>query len=177
MHRPRDDTAVTLAARHVRAHTREHAAEFGDFYTSGFTSVYRAALAFTNSPEIAADATQEGFARAFARWRRLRDQTWALGWVMTTALNAARKLQRESRRRAPGDSRSPAPADEQTIARVDLVASLAVLPARQKQALVLHYIGGFRVEEVAELMGISTGGVKSNLFKGRQALMTDKEPT
>lgn len=168
---------MALAMRRSRPRPREDAAAFERFYASGFTSVYRAALAFTNSPEIAADATQEGFARAFARWRRLRDQTWALGWVMTTALNVARKHQRDARRHAPGGPASLAPSDEQAIARVDLVASLALLPARQKQALVLHYIGGFRIEEVAELMGISTGGVKSNLFKGRQALMSHKEPT
>lgn len=168
---------MALAVRRVRAHARDDATGFEGFYASGFTSVYRATLAFTNSPEIAADATQEGFVRAFARWRRLRDQTWALGWVMTTSLNVARKHQRDARRRAPSNSASPVPSDEQSIARVDLVASLALLPTRQKQALVLHYIGGLRIEEIAELMGISTGGVKSHLFKGRQALIRDKEPS
>ena len=166
---------MALAVGRARARSRDAATGFESFYSSGFTSVYRAALAFTNSPEIAADATQEGFVRALARWRRLRNQTWALGWVMTTALNVARKLQSDARRRAPSDSAPLVTSDEQTIARVDLVASLALLPTRQKQALVLHYIGGFQIEEVAELMGISTGGVKSNLFKGRQALVGDKE--
>lgn len=168
---------MALAVRRVRAHARDDATEFEAFYAAGFTSVYRATLAFTNSPEIAADATQEGFVRAFARWRRLRNQTWALGWVMTTALNVARKLQRDARRRAPSESASLAPLDEQAIARVDLIASLALLPTRQKQALVLHYIGGLPIEEVAELMGISSGGVKSNLFKARQALTSYKELT
>lgn len=145
---------------------------FAAFYSSGYPTIYRAAYAFSNSSEIATEATQEAFARAFARWRRLHDQHWAMGWVMTTSLNVARKLRREGRRTfsSPDGRGGRAQTYEVAIARMDLVQELSALPPRQKQAVVLHYIGGYQITEVAQLMELSSGAVKSHLFKARTAL-------
>lgn len=63
---------------------------FDEFCEAEYASVYRAAFAFTGDREVALDATQEAFSRAFARWNRLSRAQWAGGWVMTTALNLCR---------------------------------------------------------------------------------------
>lgn len=112
-------------------------ADFADFYRVEFPRVYRAAYAVTGDADAARDLTQEAFARAFARWRRLARADWAGGWVMTTALNLAKRRSRrfESREVQP---RSAPPSEAE---RVDLVRALRRLPARQRQALVLHYVG------------------------------------
>ena len=145
--------------------------DFESFYAGGFQVVYRAAYAFSDSTEIASEATQEAFVRAFARWRRLRRHDWAIGWVMTTAMNVSRKLLKERSRKNSTPQREDAHLPHDTIIdRVDLVALLSTLPPRQKQAVVLHYIGGHRIDEIADLMGLSVGGVKSHLFKARAAL-------
>lgn len=160
--------AVAVRARRALA-SREN--DFESFYSAGFQVVYRAVYAFSDSAEIASEATQEAFVRAFARWRRLRRHHWATGWVMTTAMNVARKLLKERSRNGSSSEREEAhPAHDRVIERVDLVAMLSTLPPRQKQAVVLHYIGGHQLTEVAELMNLSVGGVKSHLFKARAAL-------
>ncbi|HEX2295662.1 MAG TPA: sigma-70 family RNA polymerase sigma factor [Actinomycetota bacterium] len=169
--------AVAIAVKKARLGAATHAVDFETFYATGYQTVYRAALAFSNSTEIANDATQEAFVRAFARWRRLRKEQWAMAWVMTTALNAARKLlqgeRRKSRRAAPSDHVRES--ETTLVERIDLVSELAALPPRQRQAVVLHYIGGLQISEVAELMNVSVGGVKSHLFKARAALRGDAE--
>jgi RNA polymerase sigma-70 factor (ECF subfamily) len=161
---------VALAAKRAGTGPVVRATEFEAFYSSGFPTVYRAALAFSNSADVASEATQEAFVRAFARWRRLRDEHWALGWVMTTALNIARKLQREGLRKWPRWTHTAQDPAKSVVDRVDLVTELATLPPRQRQALVLHYIGGLQISEIAHLMDVSVGGVKSHLFKARAAL-------
>ena len=50
---------------------------FEDFYESEHDHVFRATLAFCGDREVARDATQEAFARAYSRWRRLRKHDWA----------------------------------------------------------------------------------------------------
>ncbi len=59
-----------------------------------------------------------------------------------------------------------------------LVAALRATAVRQRQAIVLHYLVGLAIEEVANEMGVSTGTVSSWLARGRAALHTRlAEPT
>lgn len=142
-------------------------ADFAEFYRAEFPQVYRAVYLVTSDPQAASDVAQEAFARAFARWRRLSREEWAGGWVMTTALNLTKRRARE----APGE---PAGAAVQTAGpksdRVDVVRALRLLPFRQRQALVLHYVGDLPPHAVAAAMGVSEGTVKAHLAQGRAAL-------
>jgi RNA polymerase sigma-70 factor (ECF subfamily) len=143
--------------------------QFEYFFRSEYPSVYRAVYLATGSEEAAEDATQEAFERAFARWRRLSRQHWVGGWVMTTALNAGK---RTSRRRRPDPFRDTS---EQIVkgpspASVDVSLALQHLPFRQRQAVLLFYLGDFPLPVVAHLMGISEGTVKAHLAQARDAL-------
>ncbi len=143
-------------------------ADFGDFYRGEFPQVYRAAYAVTGDGEVAFDLAQEAFARAYARWRRLSREEWAGGWVMTTALNLAK---RRFRRQEPAlPEPDPRVAASPRLDRIDLVRALRALPSRQRQALVLHYVGDLDTVAVAHVMGITEGTVKAHLAQGRAAL-------
>ena len=148
-------------------------ADFGDFYRLEFPQAFRAAYLVTNDTQTALDVTQEAFERAYARWRRLSREQWAGGWVMTTVLNLAKR-----RFRGPGvgplpDLPGTTPGPEAT--RVDLVRALRLLPARQRQALVLHYVGDLDTAAVAHVMRVSEGTVKAHLAQGRAALRRKME--
>lgn len=120
------------------------------------------------------DSTQEAFTRALMRWRRLRRHDWAGGWVMTTALNLCRRRARDP---VPvgSDVEAASPVPEVRGERVDLQRALRALPARQRQAAILHYLGDLPVAVVADLMQISEGAVKSHLFAARSALRRSLE--
>ena len=139
---------------------------FDDFYRAEFPRVYRAAWLLAHHDEDALDATQEAFGRAFARWRRLRRHEWAVGWVITTALNI---LRRRGRSQPPGHA-EPQRAEEPTADAVDLQRALRRLPRRQREAIVLFYVADLSTHGVADLMGVSDGTVKAHLAQGRQAL-------
>jgi RNA polymerase sigma-70 factor (ECF subfamily) len=143
-------------------------ADFGDFYRGEFPQVYRAAFLVTGDREAALDLTQDAFERAYARWRRLSREEWAGGWVMTTALNLAKRRFRAARD-APGDVVAIAP-EAAGPERVDLVQALRTLPLRQRQALVLHYVADLDTISIAQVMAISEGTVKAHLAQGRAAL-------
>lgn len=148
-------------------------ADFADFYRGEFPQVYRAAYAVTGDPQAAFDLTQEAFARAFARWRRLSREEWAGGWVMTTALNLAKHRRAEVPGAGTDRLHTAAPGGE----RVDLVRALRLLPYRQRQALVLHYVGDLHPRAVARVMDVSEGTVKAHLAQGRAALRKKLEVT
>jgi RNA polymerase sigma-70 factor (ECF subfamily) len=141
--------------------------DFSDFYRSEFDRVYRSAWLSARDRDLALDATQEAFTRAFARWRRLHDKPWAVGWVIKTALNLIKGRKRGSPFLPDG---SPASERSPTAGRVDMTRGLSRLPIRMQTALVLRYVADLPIREIAEVMGISEGGVKSHLAQGRNAL-------
>ena len=145
---------------------------FEDFYAAEYDRVFDSAFAFSGDRDAATDATQEAFARAFARWRRLSRKEWAGGWVTTTALNVLRRRLRDA-------ARSITPANDRASydmhGRVDLLRALRSLPVRQREAAVLFYIADLPLHAVADAMGISDGAVKSHLARARDGLRVNLE--
>ena len=133
--------------------------------------MYRAARLLASDEESAMDATQEAFQRAYARWRRLARHPWAGGWVMTTALNVCRRQLRRTSSVGTADlsnERSGSVSDPGV--RVDVSTALRRLPLRQREAVVLFYVGDLPLGAIADLMSISEGAVKAHLAQGRKAL-------
>jgi RNA polymerase sigma-70 factor (ECF subfamily) len=150
---------------------------FTELYEREFPAVFRAAYLLSGDRGLAEEAAQEAFARALARWSRLRSQPWAGGWVTTTALNTAR---RHLRRRRPAMPTNESPVEDDTI-RLDIHAAVRRLPARQQEAVVLHYLLDLPVAETAAVMGCDQGTVKTHLSRARAALLRalsiDDEPS
>lgn len=122
--------------------------EFEALYEEEYLAVYRATYLLCRDPLLAEDATQEAFVRALERWPRLRDKTWAGGWVASTALNFVRRSLR--RRRVLQGTTSGQSSDSD--ATLDLWQRVRHLPLRQQQAVVLHYRLGLSQEETAAAM-------------------------
>jgi RNA polymerase sigma-70 factor (ECF subfamily) len=148
------------------------ASDFAEFYASSFRRVSSAVRAFCGDVDVAHEATQEAFARAYARWARLTDSEWPQAWVTTTAFNLTR---RHHRRRPSTPTREPDGEQGPTGDRLDLLGALRSLPERQRRAIVLHYLLDIPVAGVADLMGISEGAIKAHLHKGRAALRSALE--
>ena len=143
---------------------------FAELYEAEFAAVYRACYALCGDRQLAEDAAQEAFARALERWRRLRERSWAAGWVATTALNVVRRtLRRRMAEPRPEPGAGQAGTDEADD-RLDLIRSIRALPVRQQEAVVLHYVADLSVDDVAEAMGVETGTVKAHLARARVAL-------
>jgi RNA polymerase sigma-70 factor, ECF subfamily len=147
--------------------------DFAQFYSLSFKRVALAARAFCRDVDVADDAAQEAFARAYSRWSRVRKTSFPEAWVMTTALNLTKRhFRRRSREaRATNDASVPGPSGDRT----DLLVALRLLPERQREAVVLHYLGDIPIYGVAEAMGVSQGTVKAHLNKARSALRAPLE--
>lgn len=148
------------------------AARFAEFYQVEFDAVFLGAVATCGVGDVALEATQEAFCRAFARWGRLHSEPWAGAWVMTTTLNLCRRRLRK--RPSAGQTLADNSRGELSSIedRVDLLTTLRKLPPRQREAILLHYFGDYPVGVVAEMMGLSEGTVKTHLHRGRRTVQT-----
>ena len=139
--------------------------EFQELYRSEAQAVFSTVYLLCRDRDLAEDATQEAFARALERWSRLRTQPWLGGWVTTTALNVMRRSLRRSRANHP-----PPPDEPEPDLALWLWQEVGRLPARQQQAVVLHYRLDLPVVHVARLMDCSQGTVRTHLVRARRML-------
>jgi len=133
-----------------------------------------AAVALVSGSRPAAeDAVQEALLRAWERSERGEHIESLPAWVATVALNLARsgvrRLIAERRARARL-SHGAVLADPPGAERVDVERAVVALPRRQREAVVLRYYLGMDTKEVAEVLRIHEGTVKSTLFRARAAL-------
>jgi RNA polymerase sigma-70 factor (ECF subfamily) len=148
-------------------------AEFDDFYTSSFARITAALHAMIGDRDEAQDCVQEAFVRAWARRESLARAEHPEAWVRTAAYRLAVSRWRRLRlARRPADRALSAPTRTEAVdeSRVALVAALARLPEKQRQALVLHHLCDLSVEAVAREVGEPAGTVKARLSRGRTAL-------
>lgn len=155
--------------------------EFADFYATHKDACLRATMASGMSRDAAEDAVAEAFARAWVRWRRVRESRSPAAWVVRTAVNADISAWRRRRREqsyaevpaagvAPGFDAGVAFGDAPGHAATDLLAAIRRLPPRQRAVVVHRYLLDLDTETTAAELGITTGTVKAHLHHALAAL-------
>jgi RNA polymerase sigma-70 factor (ECF subfamily) len=144
------------------------------FLAGPYTRIVAAVAFVAGSRAAAEDAVAEALARAWERADRGEEIRSLPAWVTHTALNLSRSRLRRMRTEARATARSrkgesTPPASEE---RLDVERALARLPRRQREATVLRYYLGMDVAEVATVLGVSEGTIKTTLHRARHTLAT-----
>ncbi len=130
-----------------------------------------AARLIVRDPELARDAVQEGLIRAWRDLRRLRDPDRFDAWLYRLTVNACIDQLRKRRRRSIEveivEIHAPAAPDHAgSLADRDLVDGvLRSLDPNGRAIVVLHYYLGLPLTEVAGVLGVPVGTVKSRLHR------------
>jgi RNA polymerase sigma-70 factor, ECF subfamily len=139
-------------------------------------AVYRLSLGIVGDDADARDVTQEAFITAWRQLPSLRDVDRFDAWLYRIALNAARMaLRSRGRRRLREISLGPegarrAAAESRATDAGRLETALRQLSVEQREILALHHVDGRSVADIATILEIPTGTVKSRLFTARRAL-------
>jgi len=177
---------LELVGRHCLGDPRA----FDEIYRRYDHMVFGLALRLSGSDDVAADLTQEIFLRVFRYIGQFRGRSSLKTWVFRIAINHCRSclgrlrlpvqpLQEgadgpDAERAAafPDPARGP---EELAVAADEgrrVAAGLATLPASFREAVVLRDIEGLSYEEIAEVLGIRIGTVRSRIARGREQLRT-----
>ena len=142
---------------------------------------YRVARGVLRNDADAEDVAQEALLRAYRRFDRLRDplrfRAWLVRIVFRLALDRARSSKRRELREIewarPARRASPPNAEELAASsefQTNLDRALEALPEKLRLVLLLAAMEEHSLEEVAAMLGLPVGTVKSRLFVGRKKL-------
>ncbi len=153
--------------------------ELALIYRQHHADLVRLALLLVGDRASAEDVVQDVFTRLCTRGRVLAQDS-ALAYVRTAVVNGCRSLlRRRALARRIAISRTAMGRDTQESAehtamlaedRRLVLAALAALPGRRREVLVLRFYLGLPVAEVAAMLGISQGSVKSATARGLESL-------
>jgi RNA polymerase sigma-70 factor (ECF subfamily) len=148
------------------------AMSFEAFFEQEKAGLYSALCLVTRNRHEAEDLTQEAFIRLLERWEHVGTLADPRGYLYRTAMNAFRRryrrtlaAARRSMNLTPSDD-AMAEIDERDVA----VRALAGLSERQRAAVVLTDLLGFRSQEAAKMLGIRASTIRMHLSRAHANL-------
>ena len=163
--------------------------------------LFNAVFRMVGNRDDAAEVTQEAFTRGLEKLNEFRGDSGPYTWLFRIAMNAAvSRIRRSSRRRTvsldaldaregdagpgrgrfadnlPGPHESPADVAQASEAHRAVVAALDRLEPEYRALLVMRDLEGFDYRQMADVLGLPLGTLKSRLFRARMALRDLLEP-
>ncbi len=148
---------------------------FERLYRKHGRRVYALCLRMVSDPDRAEELMQDAFVRAWNTIGSFQHKSAFGTWLHRLSVNVVLSDMRAEKRRS---SRELLPGDLDQFkhevrgalpeTRMDLERAIAALPSGAKEVLVLHDIEGYRYREIAELIDVAEGTVKSQLSRARR---------
>jgi RNA polymerase sigma-70 factor (sigma-E family) len=149
----------------------EGGAAFTDFVAERQRALLRFAMVLSGDAALSEDLVGEVLARAYQQWHRIGAVADTNAYVRRMIVNEYTSWWRHRRRTLPhahlDDYDPPTPDHAAHHAKHEaMVRRLARLPRRQRAAVVLRYYEGMSDDDIAAILGCSTGTVRSHISRG-----------
>ena len=131
--------------------------------------LYKICLVILCNEQDVQDAIQDTFCRYLEKKPDFRNEEHEKAWLIKVATNICRDMIR-FRVRHPKVSIDEvenilaAPEQRETL------KELLELPIKNKTVIYLHYVEGYSIKEIADILGITESAVKSRLLRGRKQM-------
>ena len=138
--------------------------------------MYRLALSHLQNSEDAADAVQDVFVKFITSAPDFNTPEHEKAWFIRATVNRCYDMlrRRNIRNHIDLDEISEVVPDEESLREPEdesaIMNLLAMIPEKNRAAVVLHYLEGYSVEKTARTLGIGVSAVKMRLARAREAL-------
>lgn len=138
------------------------------------STLYRVAKSMLGSEADCADAAQNALLRAWEKQHTLRDPAYFKTWLTRILINECRAMLRQRARFVPLEEEA---AEGEIAPERDsgLYEAVMGLDVKYRVPFVLYYIEGVRTREIASMLKLPEGTVKTRLRRAREILRTELE--
>ncbi len=147
---------------------------FDEWYHREYRRVVALVYTLSGSRTAAEELAQDAFLEAHRRWGTISGYADPGGWVRKVAMNKARSALRRRAaevraytRHVGRERRLP---DELPEPSHEFWSAVRALPPKQAMVIALHYLEDRPVDDIADVLDISPGTVKTHLHRGRRNL-------
>lgn len=142
---------------------------FANVVLSSTDSLYRISKSILKNDADCEDAVQEAIATGFGKLNTLRQETYARTWLTRILIYECYSLLKK-REKTAAMLAEPQDREYTSSDYSDLYDALSTLKKEYRLTIVLYYLEGYSIEEIAQIMRIPAGTVKSRLSRGRRDL-------
>ncbi len=146
---------------------------FGELVLEAELSLYRVAKSILYDDNDCADAIGEAVTRAFEKLHTLKQDEFAKTWLIRILINECYKLKRYSQRVVPFGEDEESLWNGQLQENSDyseLYEAIGRLSSKNRLVIVLYYLEGYSVREIAKTLRIGESAVKNRMSRARKEL-------
>lgn len=143
--------------------------EFAKIVLDATDSLYHISKSILQSDADCEDAVQEAIATAFAKLHTLKQAQYAKTWLTRILINECYNILRKQKKLVPMSDYEQEP-EYEAEDYSELYKALLRLKKEYRLTIVLYYLEGYSVKEIARIMRTGEGTVKSRMSRGRKLL-------
>lgn len=136
--------------------------------------LYKICIVILCNEQDVQDAIQDTFCRYLEKKPNFRDEEHEKAWLIRVATNICRDMVR-FRIRHPKVSIDELENSLVSPEQKETLNELLELPIKQKTVIYLHYVEGYQIKEIADILRITEGAVKMRLKRGREQIQLSWE--
>lgn len=145
-------------------------AQFAARVTELSKSAFSVAYVLLGNASDCEEAASAAILSAYENLGKLRSAVSFRAWFLKILKNECYGILRRRARLLPLGEELPAECESLPARNIDLQRALMQLPKSQRVAVVLQVIEGYRIDEIARILDVPSGTVKSRLSRAKQAL-------
>lgn len=146
--------------------------DFESFFRREHPRLLAIAVAMVGDREVARELVQDALLTAFTSWSKITRLESPGGWTRRVLINLSIDVHRRHRRERGALTRlqTPSAVEAPSLPTPALWSAVRHLPRLQRSAVALYYVDDMSVAEVASVLGVSPGTVKTSLSRARSVL-------
>lgn len=141
--------------------------------------MYKVARGILGNDNDVADAIQDTILKCFEKIHTLKKTEYFKTWMIRILINECNQILGHYKRVAMPGELPDTPRQDASLAEFEFKEMLELVDEKYRIILVLHYVEGFKIAEIAELLDMKENTVKTRLARAREqirAAYTDNQP-
>lgn len=149
--------------------------EFETLLEAHSASIYRLCYVYLQDAALAEDAMQESFIKAYKAFGQFRAASRPKTWLSRIAINTCKDLRKSAWFRylyhaLPWESLPEQAETREQTEDLELLSSIAKLPSKLKEVILLYYYQDLNSTEIAQILGITQQAVSARLARAKKRL-------
>lgn len=158
---------MNILVQKAKKHDKE---AFAELMEQNGKSMYKVAIAILKNDADVADAMQETILTCWEKIGALKKDDFFKTWVIRILINKCNVIYKQKKNLISDEMLPETAAWEDDYANVEWMELLKYLEEKYRVVIILYYVEGFKVKEIAEILEVSESAVKGRMVSARQKM-------